>query len=190
MQLPEQLKAIFSSLYPPSEAFLADLEGLAEPVFLPRKSEWVSEGSVCKKVLFLQKGLLYSSYEEDKYTVTTWFMKENDFVISVESFLQQTPSKETITALEDCEGLALSYTTLRQLAEKHHCFLFIYSRLIEHYYLLSEQRAFNLRKREATDRYRFLLSHHPEIIRRVPLTLIASYLGVNLETLSRIRAKI
>lgn len=190
MQLPEQLKAIFSSFYPPTEAFIADLETLAEPVSLPRKSEWVSAGSVCQKVLFLQKGLLYSSYEEDKYTVTTWFMKENDFVISVESFLQQKPSKETITALEDCEGLALSYSALRKLMEQHPCFLQLYARLMEHYYILSEQRAFNLRKREAADRYGFLLSHHPEIIRRVPLTLIASYLGVNLETLSRIRAKI
>ncbi|MCW3464821.1 Crp/Fnr family transcriptional regulator [Chitinophaga nivalis] len=190
MRLPPQMVAIFSTIGPLTDAFLQDISQMMEPVYIPKKTQWLSNGKICRQALFLEEGLLYSSYEETKYTATTWFMKENEFVISVESFLRQKPSTETITALEDCVAAGLSYEHLKQLLTRHPCFQHIYTHLIEHYYIQSEKRAFNLRKREATDRYKFLLQHHAEIIQRVPLSLIASYLCINLETLSRIRSKI
>ncbi|WP_167019547.1 Crp/Fnr family transcriptional regulator [Chitinophaga sp. Cy-1792] len=190
MELPLKMMAIFSDIHPMTEDFLTDLSGCLEPVYVPKKTPWLSAGTICKKALFLHEGLLYSSYEEVRYTATTWFMKENEFVIAVESFFRQIPSKESITAIEDCRGAALSHSHLHMLLVKHPCFRHVYTRLLEHYYMLSEERAFNLRKREATDRYKFLLQFYPEIIQRVPLSLIASYLCINMETLSRIRAKI
>lgn len=76
------------------------------------------------------------------------------------------------------------------LLNKHTCFLRVYLALIEQYYILSEKRATNLRKRDALDRYKFLLEYHPGILQRVPLKLIASYLCITQETLSRIRNRI
>ncbi|OYQ40554.1 hypothetical protein CHU92_04555 [Flavobacterium cyanobacteriorum] len=188
--LPDELINILLSFHPCDYSFLSELEKVAEPVFIPKKTEWVSTGKICNKVLFLQSGLLYSCHEEDNHTVTTWFMKENDFVISVKSFFLQQPSNESVIALEDCFGITLSFSALNNLIKGHKSLLEIYSKLIEKYYVLSEQRAINMRKKKAIHRYSFLLSHHPDIIRRVPLTLIASYLRVNIETLSRIRANI
>lgn len=61
--------------------------------------------------------------------------------------------------------------------------------LTEHYYVLSEQRTQNLRKKTADERYRQLVTSFPDISNRVPLKFIASYLGISFETLSRLRAK-
>lgn len=190
MALPQNMLSIFRQIGPLNDEFLADLDSGLKHIKLKKKEKWLSRGEVCRKVLFLDKGLLYSSLEEEDYTFTVWFMKENDFVISVESYFRQISSAESITVLEDMEGHYMSYNDMQMLKDKHHCFLTVYNALIENYYVLSEARAANLRKREALDRYRFLLRHHPEIIKRVPLKLIASYLCINIETMSRIRRKI
>ncbi len=190
MPVSPQMIDIFSRIHPLTEEFIHDLSMELEVIQIPKKTKWVSYGEICRYALFLEEGLLYSSYEETKYTVTSWFMKENEFVISVESFLRQKPSKETITAIEDCVAVGLKYENMKRLIQDHPCFHIVYTNLIEHYYILSEERTFNLRKREATDRYRFLLEYHGEIVQRVPLHLIASYLCINMETLSRIRRKI
>jgi hypothetical protein len=52
-----------------------------------------------------------------------------------------------------------------------------------------EDRLFQFHTMDATKRYQILLENHPHIIQNIPLTFIASYLGISLETLSRIRAK-
>ena len=61
--------------------------------------------------------------------------------------------------------------------------------ITEQYLYMLEIEVYNLRKQKAEDRYRFILKHFPDLLQRVPLKYLATYLGVNLETLSRIRAK-
>lgn len=187
---PENLIPILKQIGDLTPDFIDDLKRHLQYVAIAKNQKWVERGEVCRKVIFLEKGFMYSNLEEENYTSTTWFMKENDFVFSVESFLTQTASSEAIFTLEDTIGYFLTYTDLRMLIDKHLCFLKVYANLIERYYVLSEKRAANLRKREALDRYKFLIQYHPEIIKRVPLKLIASYLCIKQETLSRIRTKV
>jgi hypothetical protein len=61
--------------------------------------------------------------------------------------------------------------------------------ITEQYLFFAEIELYNLRKQKAEDRYRFFEKHFPDLLQKVPLKYIATYLGMNLETLSRIRGK-
>ena len=89
-------------------------------------------------------------------------MKEGDVIISVESFFNQTESKESIQALEDS---VVHYITHRELEYMYKTFLeFNYNGrvLAQQYYIQSEQRLYSLRMHRASERYAYLLEHHPE----------------------------
>jgi CRP-like cAMP-binding protein len=156
---------------------------------LKRNEYLLHAGKVCKNVYFVQKGLLRSFYLKGEDEVSKWFMKENDVVFAVKSFLTQKPSSESIQALEAC---TLHYITYGQLQHIYHHFQeFNFQRAIltEKYYILSEERNDILLHPNPIERYKFLLKNYPELIRRVQYKYIASYLGVSLRTMNRIKVK-
>ena len=116
-------------------------------------------------------------------------MKENDIIISVESFFRQTKSIESIQALEETVLYSISYNELQYIYRQFPEFNFIARVLTEKYYTLSEQRLYSIRMQRSHERYQYLLDHFPELIQRVPAKYLASYLGITEETLSRIRSK-
>ena len=163
------------------------MENLKE-IEIPKKEFILKEGRICYNIYFVKKGLLRCYYFKDDKEICAWFMKETDIIFSVESFLNQVPSRENIQAIEDCTLYFIEYEELQYLY--HHCpeFNFVGRVLTEKYYQLSEQRLYSLRMQKALERYNFILNHFPQIILRVPSKYIASYLGITEETLSRIRA--
>lgn len=116
-------------------------------------------------------------------------MKENDVIISVDSFYKRRPSYEFIQTIEETTVSYIHYDELQSLYIDFMEFNVIGRILTEKYYCLSEERLHAMRKQSALGRFRFLEANHPEIIQRTSLGQIASYLGVSLETLSRIRGK-
>ncbi|MDI9365588.1 MAG: Crp/Fnr family transcriptional regulator [Flavobacterium sp.] len=187
--IPETLLAIFNSIVPLKTEVLAEIGEILEFKTLKKKELLLKEGQTSKHIYFIEKGLIRSFYTETDAEITTWFMKENDLIISVKSFYMQVPSTESLEAIEDCELYYISHQSLNALYMKCHSFNTIGRILTQHYYMLSEDRLLNLRKKEAITRYKHLLQYHPEIILRSPLKYIASYLGITIETLSRLRAK-
>jgi CRP-like cAMP-binding protein len=99
------------------------------------------------------------------------------------------PSRETVELLEEATLVSVNLRTLKP---------FIYSNLqisnfiravIEEYAEFLEDRLFNSQFMSSMERYELLLKHEPQALQRVPLTYIASYLGISRETLSRLRSK-
>lgn len=174
-------------IYPISTSLHEHLLNRLKLVILPKKTFLLKEGRICKNIWFINKGLARCFYVKEEKEVSSWFMKEGDVIISVESFFKQQPSYENIQALEDCELFSISYEELHAIYHEFPEFNFIGRVLTEKYYTLSEQRLFSLRMQRASERYAYLMTHYPEIIQRVPSTFIASYLGITLETLSRIK---
>lgn len=189
MNVPGSLLRIFQTIAPVPDELLPELLEKIRPLSLKKKEVWLQQGEVCDRVMFIDEGFLYVTVEKEGESVVTWFLRENDFMVSVKSFFRQIPSEETIVALEATKGFCISYADLHELLDKHPLMLKIYSRMLEGYFILSEDRAINLRTKDAYARYQFLLEHHPEIIQRAPQKLIASYLNLSVETLSRLRAK-
>ncbi|MBS1671271.1 MAG: Crp/Fnr family transcriptional regulator [Bacteroidetes bacterium] len=187
-ELPEILKQLFLSIYPLEEIVLNEIAYVLRHKTINRKELLLKEGQICKYIFFVEKGLLRSYYYDEENEVTTWFMKENDFVISVKSFYLQEKSTEYIQALEGCSLYYISYEELNKLYLKHHSFCVIGTILTQQYYIRSEERLLNLRQSSAIARYKFLINSHPDILNRCTNKMIASYLRITEETLSRIRA--
>lgn len=153
----------------------------------PKKHIILHQGEVCNHLYFVAKGLLRVYYERNGEDTSNWFMMENDFVISVNSFYKRTPSAESIEVLEDCELIYIHYDDLMEIYERHKEFNIIGRKLTELYYCKSEERIQSLRGHQAAEKYEFLLINYPEIVHRVSVGYLASYLGITLQTLSRIR---
>lgn len=146
-------------------------------------------GQVSKYIYFIEKGLLRAFYFKKEIEVSAWFMKEDDVVVSVSSFFTQSPSKESIHALEDSILYYLSYDDLQEMYKDFPEFNFVGRVITEKYYGLSEDRIAALRMLRSQERYDYVYEHFPELVQRVPLRYLASYLGVTEVTLKRIRSK-
>lgn len=86
---------------------------------IAKKTVILQEGQVAKKMYFVEKGCLRGYYLKEGAEVNSWFMKEDDFVISIVSFYTQQPSEELIETLEDCVLWSISYQRLHQLYLQH-----------------------------------------------------------------------
>ena len=150
----------------------------------------LSEGKVCTCVWVVLQGLVRAFHHVGETEVTSRLMKPHHIIISVESFYTQTPAYESLQALQPSTLACMHYQQLDNIYQRFPSFNYTGRRLTEHYLFLTERRLYFLRKQNAMDRYRFFLNEYPNLINEIPLKYIASYLGINGETLSRVRNKI
>src|SRR5258708_28180668 len=99
---------------PVDEELPAFINALAIKKF-KRKEVLLSEGSICRYIWFINKGLARDYFYRDGIEVTAGFFKEGDFITNYESFISQKPSKGYIDALEDCELFSIHYDSLQHL---------------------------------------------------------------------------
>jgi len=155
---------------------------------LKKKEVILQEGKTARYIYFIEKGLVRSlKYKKGRHR-TGWFMKEGDLFLAVGSFFTQSPSTETIEAMEDC---ILHYITFEQLEEAYREFpeFNLHGRVIlQYYYQLSEKRN-DMREQPAIDRFEFLMNDQPELVGRVRDKDLASYLAMAPETFSVQKSK-
>lgn len=180
---------VISSILPISVDLEKRLQEILHIESFPKKHFLLKEGQVCNHIYFIAKGLVRSYHLKGDKEVTNWFMKESDLIISVSSFYKRVPSKEYVHLLEDCTLLSIHYDELQQLYKDFVEFNIVGRVLTEKYYILSEERLAAIRLQKAEDRLHFISETYPDILQRASLGHIASYLGITLETISRIRAK-
>lgn len=156
---------------------------------IPKKSFLLKEGQISKSISFIEKGLVRGFYYKGDLEVSSGFMTEGYFIISVESFFGQKPSYECLQALEDTIVYYIEYEELQYIFDNFPEFNYIGRVIVERYYCLAEQRLYSLRMQKASERYQYLLKNQPDLIRRVSSTYLASYLGITLETFSRMKSK-
>lgn len=156
-----------------------------------RKNEMlVTPGDVCSHIYFVRKGILRGYVKDGIKDITTWITGEGEFVSAIASFQMQQPSSENVQAIEDCELTGLHYDDLQYLYENFPEANIVGRKVLEKYYRDAEERAFIARLTEATSKYKHFIATKSQLLNRVPLKFVASYLGMTLETLSRIRSKL
>lgn len=148
----------------------------------------LNEGEVCNNILFVAKGMLRQFYYKNGKDVTEHFSYEGCIVICIESFLKQEPTRLMVEALEPSIVYQLPYDKLQQLIETSAEVNRFYRKILEYSLIVSQIKADSWRFEAARERYNLLMQYHPEVIRRAPLSHIASYLLMTPETLSRVRA--
>ncbi len=149
----------------------------------------IQQGKVSGRIAFITKGSIRSYYSDEHDAVhTIGFAFENEPLVAAESFTRQTPSGTSAAALEPTDLLWTSHAEFFDFLKsfpKYETALRIF--LSEHLAMEGEQSKL-LRIASSRERYNAFCKMRPEVIKRVPLKYIASYLGMALETLSRIRA--
>lgn len=106
------------------------------------------------------------------------------------SFVSQTPSFEIISAITDCELITINKKDLEFLYDKYQKWERLGRRIIEEMFVESQQRIYSFITESAETRYKKLLKQYPDMIRDVPLKHIADFLGIKLQSLSRLRKTI
>ncbi len=179
-----ELLHFLQSIHPMSDGLKQHLAITLKERRLSKKDYLLRAGHVSQNICFIAGGLLRCFYLKDEQEVSSWFMKEGDVIVSVESFFSQKESYESIQAVEDCQLYYITYNELQFLYQHFPEFNFIGRVLLEKYYMLSEQRLYSLRMQRSQERYEYLLTNHPELVLRVPAKYLASYLGITQQYLS------
>ena len=155
---------------------------------LPKNTMLLRNGEVCHEFHFLEKGLARVFYYKDGKDVTAWFSSENHIISAIDSLFTGLPSMYNIEVLEDSQIWSLQYDRIEPVFEKHQQVERLGRLLVTQNYLLLDQRMKLFAFCSAEERYERLLLQIPDILQRVKLGQIASYLGISQEHLSRIRA--
>lgn len=150
----------------------------------------VPQNTVCQWVYFIETGLTRTYYYKDGKDVTDWLSAEGQFAVSISSFITQQPDRRIVELLEPSVLWAISHTALEKLYQQYHDIERLGRLLASHGLLLVQRRFDELHFATALERYRNLMALNPSLIQRVPLGMIASYLGMTAETLSRMRAQV
>lgn len=183
------LRSFFASIAPLSAEAWALAEGRFHREVLPAQTHLIREGQVCQRLSFVTRGLLRLYYQRDGAERIMLFFREGSVAGDYFSFLTQTPSLRPVQTLEETELYHLGYADLQALY-RHPDWSTIGRKLNEQAYLFAVQRANRLIHDEPETRYHQFCQEQPELIQRVPQYMIASYLDMEPETLSRIKRRL
>lgn len=148
----------------------------------------LNEGQTSRHMVFVGKGMLRQFYYKNGKDVTEHFSYEGCILMCIESLLKQEPTHLMAEALEPAVVYMLPYDTLQNLLEQSKEINAFYRKVLEYSLIVSQIKADSWRFETARERYNLLLRNHPEIVKRAPLSHIASYLLMTPETLSRVRS--
>lgn len=144
-------------------------------------------GHTCKTIYFIKKGVARIYYFKEDIDITESFAFENEIVARVESLFGNIPSKKAIQLLEDSELFAINATLLFNLYDQFPEIERLFRLIFESAYVDTVNRIESIQFHSAEERYNSLITQSANVIKRVPLKHIASYLGITPVSLSRIR---
>ncbi len=151
----------------------------------------VQHGSVCKNESFVLKGCLKTFYlDRDGNEHVVMFAVENWWTADLGSFITQSPANYNVQCLEDCQLIQINYQSLQKLYHQIPKLERFFRIIIQKAYVASEKRIIRNFSLPARDRYLAFRKQYPQIEQRVPQYLIASYLGITKEFLSKIRSQL
>lgn len=157
---------------------------------LKKGAHLLQEGAISRSFYFLLSGCCRMYYLVDGLEKNTCFYTEGQFVSSYESFVRQKAAVHSIACAEDCEVVEITQSTAMQLLETRPHFERISRIIMEEELITYQQMLADFITQNPTERYQAFSARHPDLLQRLPQYHIASYLGVNAETLSRIRKRL
>ncbi len=158
---------------------------------LKAKEPFLTEGKISNRIGVVESGLLRSFfYGENGNEITTRFFIPGSLVISVVSFTQQKPAKESILTIEPTELVIFTHKDFQELLKKVPAWQQIPLVSSEYMNRQKEKRILEFQTMPAKERYLKFLDKYPQVCRSATVGQIASYLGIDIATLSRIRKNV
>jgi len=156
------------------------------------KDEYFSEaGKIPRHVGFILEGVVRFCYYNNKgQDITQYFIEENSFVSDQQRFEAQVVSSEYIQAVTDCKLLTFSKKDWDEIGNTIVGWDAVTGLIMKNCLLKTIERRSPLVSEDATTRYLSFIEHFPGLVNRIPLSHIASYLGITQQSFSRIRKNI
>jgi CRP/FNR family transcriptional regulator len=156
-----------------------------------KKGEFLlREGQLVNSIAFIEKGVLRLYYLADGKEINNHFFLDNDYAVSYLDFLKNRPSRYNIQALEDTRVITFSSEALQTAYHVSKNWERFGRLIAESVYATATNRFESFLFLSAKERYLQMLKDYPRFIQRIPLYHLASYLGIERESLSRIRKEI
>lgn len=160
-----------------------------KPVSKRKHQYIVQEGELVNHEFWVLQGCLKACFfDHSGKEYILQFAMENWWATDYEAFNKRTASSISIDCIEDCELLAISYDDREKLSNEMHKMEKFWAKKTKFGYIALQKRILSLLKDTAKERFEKLLSQYPLLFQRVPKKLIAAYLGVSRETLSRLNS--
>jgi CRP-like cAMP-binding protein len=175
-------------LLPPASK--AVLSASVKEITLPKGHILLRSDCIEKHIYFIRKGVVRAYLDAPDKQVTFWFGMEGSPVLPMKSYVSDEKNYESIELLEDCELCEFSISSLRTLYKTDVDLANWGRKLAEQELIKTEERLIAMQFKTAQERYIDLINQQPEILLRVQLGYIASYLGMSQVSLSRIRAEL
>lgn len=183
------IQSIITSVSPVSpKAYELIVEHL-EPVTYPKGFILAEEGKIEYYLYYMEKGIARAFNNRKGEEVTFWFGLEGSIICSMMNYIEKKPGYETIELLEESSLQRVSMDVMEDLYMQNIEWANWGRKYIEREIIKTENRLIEQQIMSATERYESLIRNHPALLQRVPLGIIASYLGITQVSLSRIRAK-
>ncbi|PPK98934.1 Crp/Fnr family transcriptional regulator [Parapedobacter indicus] len=191
--MPEDIFNFFENYIRTYELFsdgeIATIKSLAIPKQLKKRQFLLRQGSVCRYHTLVCSGCIRSYRIDDEGCEhIIGLSPSGHWVNDPVSLLSGSPSNEFIDALEDSTVIQLSTNSFKTLLENIPNFKELNNRIITNDCDVCRDRIFMMLSLQAEDRYREFIRNFPKLHERIPIYMIASYLGVSRETLTRIRS--
>ncbi|PSK91694.1 Crp/Fnr family transcriptional regulator [Taibaiella chishuiensis] len=169
---------------------LAALENISVTRTFAKGSFLLRQDETARKSYHILDGIARRYYLDGDREITTAFFFADDLALAFDSYILQRPGREFVQCITEVTASVTDYQAFEAAKQKYPDLLRFDLLLTELYAVWLEERLFEFHTCNAEQRYRTLLDKDPHIVLQVPLKYIASYLGISLETLSRIRARI
>src|SRR5688572_33176843 len=174
----------FNPLTKEAEKAIAEISSI---VTITKNKDLQSIGHTCRTIYFIKKGVARIYYFKDDIDITEQFFFENSIIARVESLFTGKPSSKAIQILEDAEIIAMNANQLFKLYDSFPEIERLFRKIFEAAYVETVNRIDGIQFHSAEERYKALLTEAPNVLMRVPLKYVASFLGITQVSLSRIR---
>lgn len=182
-----QLFQFFKKHNPLSKEAEKTIAEISKIITIKKNTDLQPIGHTCKTIYFINKGVARIYYFKEGKDITESFAFENNIIARVESLFTGKQSRKAIQILEDSEVVAINSTQLFKLYDKFPEIERLFRLIFESAYVGTIDRIEGIQFHSAEERYNALMKEAPDVLKRVPLKYIASYLGITQVSLSRIR---
>lgn len=160
-----------------------------KPKPVKRNSLLLFKGDICRELHFVNKGCIRTYYiSANGAEKTRYIALDGSIGTSISGFISQKPSTEFVDALEDTQLWSISFESFFRLATELPEWRLFYTRLLESAYLYQNARIESLVTLTAKERFENILAQQPRFITRLSNKVLASYLDMSQETLSRLKS--
>ncbi len=187
--MSETLKHVLLSLADFDKPQLDNIVTCFKPKTVRKNSLLLHQGEICREFYYVQSGGIRTYFiNRQGQEKTRYVMLDCSIGTGLSSFIDQRPSFEFIDALEDSELLVISYADFYRLNQEMEQWQRFYQKILEMAYVFQTKKIESLVTMTAKQRYDQLIKENPMLIQRLSNRILASYLDMREETLSRVKS--